>query len=332
MKYVDHVVIHVESGHGGQGAVSFRKEKYVPKGGPDGGDGGKGGDIIFKTSSKIHTLMDIHLNRIFKASSGKPGLPKRKAGAKGKDHYILVPPGTMIFDESHHLIADLVSDNQEFIAAYGGQGGRGNTHFANSYRQAPRYAQSGKKGESKELTIELRLIAEVGIIGIPNAGKSTLLKHLTNSNPKIGNYPFTTKFPNLGVIKTIDREIILADIPGLIQGASQGQGLGHDFLRHIDRTGFVVHLIPCTVDSTPEKCWELYTIINHELSEYTPTASQKHQIVVLTKIDLIRPDVLKSIIDFFQHNGVSLASISCHHHQGLDILKEVILNNVCKQH
>lgn len=285
MQYVDKVTVDVQSGHGGAGAVSFRREKYVPFGGPDGGHGGRGGHVILKATKTLQTLMDLKLKKRYKAQTGQPGKGRKMAGPSGKDTVISVPMGTMVFDETEALLADLTTDGQQYIAARGGKGGAGNSVFANSVNQTPRYAQPGLPGQQHQLTLEIRMLAEVGLIGLPNAGKSTLLQVLTRANPKISHYPFTTLYPNLGLLKFVDQEIVIADIPGLIEGASEGQGLGHDFLRHIDRTEVLVHLISAeTLDA--DRCFSDYLTIQQELKKSDFDFSKKKQLTVLSKQDV----------------------------------------------
>lgn len=284
MQYVDKVSIDVLSGHGGAGAVSFRREKFVPFGGPDGGHGGRGGHVILRASRTLQTLMDLKIRRKYKAKAGNAGQRRKMAGASGKDTVIVIPVGTMIFDETGGLLADLTKDGQDYVAAKGGKGGAGNSVFANSVNQTPRYAQPGLPGEERKLTLEIRMLAEVGLIGLPNAGKSTLLQVLTQANPKISDYPFTTLYPNLGLLKFVDQEIVIADIPGLIEGASEGLGLGHDFLRHIDRTQVIVHVISAeTLDA--DTCYANYKTVLSELEKSDHDFQQKRQLIVLSKKD-----------------------------------------------
>ncbi|MFC1754053.1 GTPase ObgE [Thermoproteota archaeon] len=326
-KFVDYVEISVKSGKGGQGAVSFRREKYVPKGGPDGGDGGDGGSIILQASGRLQTLMDLKIKKHYSAQNGWPGRPKNQTGARGKDLTIHVPRGTMVFDNDKKLIADLTSDNQTATICKGGKGGRGNARFSTPSNRAPRYAQPGLYGEESKIILELRLIAEVGLIGLPNAGKSTLLKTLTRSNPKIADYPFTTLYPNLGVLKTMDREVVIADIPGLIEGASEGHGLGHDFLRHIDRTKLLFHLVD-TCGENPEQTFKNYQTVTNELKKSIVKLSDKNTIVLLTKIDIIEHKGLEPIQDLFEKNGIKTLAVSALTKTGLESLVNVILKNV----
>ncbi|MBT5856435.1 GTPase ObgE [bacterium] len=324
MKFVDQVSINIESGAGGSGAIGFRREKYIPKGGPDGGDGGRGGHVIFRATRTLQTLMDLKLRQLFKAPPGDGGGKKNKSGLFGKDLIVRVPCGTMVFDKDHTLIADLTTDGEEFIIAEGGKGGRGNQHFATPTNRTPRHFQPGISGESKKVTLELRLIAEVGLVGFPNAGKSTLLKSLTSANPKIGDYPFTTLYPNLGVLKFVDREIVLADIPGLIEGASKGQGLGHDFLRHISRTKLMLHLVAIDPEHPDDLIKQYHTILNELAQSKNKINTSNPMITVLSKTDLVDTDTLDSIITEFKSNGIDVIPLSSHTRQGIpDLIKAI---------
>lgn len=285
--FYDEAKIHVRSGDGGDGMISFRREKYVRQGGPDGGDGGRGGDVIFVASSHLNSLVTFQRNKHYRAGNGTHGTVQRMNGAGGDDLRLEAPPGTVIRNaETGEILADLIEPGQEIIVLSGGRGGRGNQHFANSRQQAPRIAERGEPGAELWLTLELKLIADVGVVGVPNAGKSTLLSVVSAARPKIGNYPFTTLQPNLGVA-TIDEyeTLVLADIPGLIEGASEGVGLGHDFLRHIERTRVLIHLLDGMAED-PLVDWKM---INNELELYNAELAAKPQLVVLNKIDL--PDV-----------------------------------------
>jgi len=287
VKFVDEAIITVQSGNGGRGCVSFRREKYIPRGGPDGGDGGKGGDVVLRASSGKRTLYDFRHKNQFRAQNGQPGQGRQKTGRDGEDLVIELPPGTLIRDaETGQVIADLVEAGQSFVAAKGGRGGQGNTRFKSATHRAPRFAQPGEPGQSLSLTLELKLIADVGIIGLPNAGKSTLISVISSANPKIGAYPFTTLTPNLGVVQAgSNQPFIVADIPGLIAGAHEGTGLGIRFLRHIERTGFLVHLVDASrIDQ--DSPLEDYRIVNTELAHYGRGLNEKPQIVVLNKMDL----------------------------------------------
>ena len=307
--FTDQVEIHVRSGKGGDGMMHFRREKYVPRGGPDGGDGGKGGDVIFEVKPTLNTLSSFRQNQKFKAEDGVNGGPSQMSGRYGNDLVIPVPPGTIIFDaDTGELIGDLTGDGQRLMVCKGGRGGRGNQHFATSRNQAPRTAEKGEPYEEKRLRLELKLIADIGLIGVPNAGKSTLLTSLTNAKPKIAPYPFTTLEPNLGVAEIdLDTTVVLADIPGLIEGASTGAGLGHDFLRHVQRTRVLIHLL----DGTSEDPIADYSQINTELSLFDPNLGKKPQIVALNKID--QPDVQEKLADLqkqFKKKKVEFMTIS----------------------
>lgn len=287
MVFLDEAVITARSGDGGRGCVSFRREKFVPRGGPDGGDGGKGGDIILKTTSRKRTLYHFRFQNHFKAENGTNGQGKQKTGKNGQNLIIELPPGTLVFDaDTGHLIKDLVSTDETFVLLTGGRGGQGNTKFKTSTHRTPRFAQPGEPGETKTLKLELKLLADVGIIGLPNAGKSTLIAAISSARPKIGNYPFTTLTPSLGVVRINGAEpFIVADIPGLIKGAHQGTGLGTKFLRHIERTRILVHLIDVSAID-PDDPLSGYDTINHELAMHNEKLAQKPQIVVLNKMDL----------------------------------------------
>ena len=281
--FVDETTIVVSSGSGGDGAVSFRREKYVPRGGPDGGDGGKGGDVVFIVKPNLKTLSHIKLKRIFTAENGGRGSGQRMHGRDGRDVLIPVPPGTLLRDPvTGESFADLTADGDSFVFLRGGKGGKGNARYATSVNQAPRYAQQGIEGERREMKVELHLIADVGLVGLPNAGKSTLLSVLTNARPRIADYPFTTKTPNLGLLRFPERDLVIADIPGIVEGASHGRGLGLRFLRHIERCAALLFL----VDLGGGECAESVRILAEELKEYAPGLASKPRIVVGTKLDL----------------------------------------------
>lgn len=287
--YFDEVVIEVTGGKGGDGVIQFRREKYVPRGGPDGGDGGHGGSILLEVDKHKNTLSEFRHKKQFRAQDGTRGKGKNQTGASGDDLVIKIPPGTMVFDESDgRLMGDLVDQGQQLQVCKGGRGGRGNTRFKTSKNKAPRIAEKGEPPEEKIIRLELKLIADVGIIGVPNAGKSTMLSVVSNAKPKIAPYPFTTLQPNLGVAELDnDNQLILADIPGLIEGAHRGEGLGHDFLRHIQRTRVLIHLL----DGISEEPILDFAQINSELALFDPALGDKPQIVVLNKMDL--PEVKK---------------------------------------
>jgi GTP-binding protein len=286
MLFIDYAEISVKGGDGGRGCVSFRREKYVPKGGPDGGDGGDGGDVIVEVDSHLTTLLDLRYKRHYKAQNGSPGEGAQKHGKKGMDVIIKVPPGTLIKDlEKEKIIADLTRNGQKVTAARGGKGGRGNAAFKRATRQSPRKSDPGTKGESKKLALELKLLADVGIVGLPNAGKSTLLSRLSAAQPKIADYPFTTLTPNLGMVKLEDyRSFVMADIPGLIEGAHQGKGLGIEFLKHIQRTKLLLYLL----DVTSEDMEGDYGALVKEIKLFDRLLSRRPQVVAFNKIDLLK--------------------------------------------
>lgn len=307
--FVDSVVIWVSSGKGGDGIVHMHREKYRAKGGPDGGDGGRGGDIIFEVEPRMNTLNRFHFNERFMAESGKNGGPSNRSGKSAPDLVIQVPPGTLIYnDETTELIGDLVTPGQRLIVAKGGRGGRGNQHFATSRQQVPLTAEKGEPGEEFTLRLELKLIADVGLVGMPNAGKSSILASTTRAKPKIANYPFTTLFPNLGVVPLgLDNTMVLADIPGLIEGASEGVGLGYEFLRHIQRTRVLIHVL----DGMSEDPIEDFDVINNELELFDERLSHSPQIVVLNKMDL--PDVetkFEALAGTLKERGIELMPVS----------------------
>lgn len=286
MKFIDEVKITIQSGDGGSGCVSFRREKFIPRGGPDGGDGGKGGDVILQSSPNKRTLYDFRYKRHLKAKNGAGGQGKRKAGKKGNDIVIEVPAGTVIINsETGETLKDFVTPGETFVAAIGGRGGQGNYHFKTATRRIPRFAQPGEPGQTIQLKLELKLIADVGLIGLPNAGKSTLISKISAARPKIGSYPFTTLVPNLGVVYTDWGEpFVVADIPGLIEGAHEGAGLGTQFLRHIERTRILVHLIDVAT-LEPENILSSYVTVNHELEKHNQELSKRNQLLVLNKMD-----------------------------------------------
>jgi GTP-binding protein len=288
VKFIDEANITVESGKGGSGCVSFRREKFIPKGGPDGGSGGKGGDIILVTSSRKRTLYDFNYKKHFKAQNGSGGEGNQRTGKDGDDLIVEIPPGTLVINaDTGELIKDFVNPDETFVLAKGGRGGQGNTHFKTSTHQTPRFAQPGEPAETLNIRLELKLIADVGLVGLPNAGKSTLISAISSARPKIGAYPFTTLIPNLGVVKPRwgGEAFVVADIPGLIEGAHTGAGLGIQFLRHVERTRFLVHLVDVS-EIDPDDPLRDYETINHELSLYSELLSSKPQIVVLSKMDL----------------------------------------------
>jgi GTPase len=287
MKFIDEALITVEAGHGGNGCISFRREKYVPKGGPDGGDGGRGGDVILKASSRKNTLRDFQFKRHFKAQKGAHGRGKKQAGKGGKDLIIAVPPGTLVQDaETGDLLKDLATPDQSCRVARGGRGGLGNARFVSSTNRAPRHAGQGEPGQSRALKLELKLLADVGVIGLPNAGKSTFISRVSSARPKIADYPFTTLNPVLGVVEQEKSEpFVVADIPGLIEGAHRGVGLGTRFLRHVERTQILLHMI-ALAESAEADLVGSYHIINRELERFSPKLANKYQVIALNKADI----------------------------------------------
>jgi GTPase len=292
MQFIDRAEIEVEGGKGGDGIVAFRREKYVPAGGPAGGNGGKGGSVIFVATQNLQTLLDFQYSRHFKADDGKRGGPNNCTGANGGDRIIKVPCGTVVYDlDSGEIIGDLVTPEQTLIVAAGGKGGLGNRHFLSNNNRAPEYALPGLDGEKRHLRLELKLLAEVGIIGLPNAGKSTLISAVSSARPKIADYPFTTLIPNLGVVrKPTGDGTVFADIPGLIEGAHQGIGLGHEFLRHIERTRLLIHLVSLTSEDPIAD----YQIIQGELSAYGRGLEKRSQILVFNKIDAVTEEIVEN--------------------------------------
>jgi GTPase len=285
--FVDRAEIEIEAGRGGNGCVAFRREKYVPQGGPSGGDGGDGGSVIFRAREGVNSLMEFAHRKHWRAPNGGPGLGSDRHGRNGEDLEVEVPPGTIILDSrSGMIIRDLIKDGDEVLVARGGRGGKGNTHFKSSTNQAPREAMKGADGESRRVILELKVIADVGLLGKPNAGKSTLLSRLSRARPEIADYPFTTKYPNLGLVSAnMERSFVMADIPGLIEGAADGAGLGHDFLRHIMRAGILVHLVePLPSDQTDPI--ENYQTIRNELRTYSAELAARPEIVVVSKSEI----------------------------------------------
>jgi GTP-binding protein len=320
--FLDEVRVFVKAGDGGAGLVSFRREKYVPLGGPSGGDGGKGGDVVFVVDPRLNTLTAFQNKRRYKAESGSPGGSANKTGASGEDLLIEVPPGTIVRLDDGTLIADLTAPGQRVVVAQGGRGGRGNTRFKSSTNQSPRIAEKGEPGQERWLNLELKLLADVGIIGVPNAGKSTFLSVVSAARPKIAPYPFTTLTPNLGVVTLSDRDIVLADIPGLVEGAHAGVGLGHSFLRHIQRTRLLIHLL----DGAGEDPVGDYVQINSELALFDEALAHKPQIVVLSKADLPQAEAhwptVQKLIDERGLTGMFISAVT---HKGIPELMQKVV-------
>ena len=310
--FTDYAKITIKSGNGGDGAVTFRREKYVAAGGPDGGDGGRGGSIYFRVDPNANTLIDFRYNKKFKAENGENGSGGHKYGKSGQDLYINVPIGTIIKDaETGKIVADLSEEGQEELILKGGRGGKGNSHFATATRQVPRFAQAGEDGEEKEIILELKLLADVGLLGFPNVGKSTFLSVVTDAKPKIANYHFTTIEPNLGVVKTEHGDsFVIADIPGIIEGASEGVGLGIQFLRHVERTRLLLHVIDVSGIEGRNPVQDFYTI-NEELKTYSEKLSKRKQIIVANKIDIMQDETgYKELEALAKKEGLEIYKIS----------------------
>ena len=320
--FVDRARITVNSGKGGNGSVSFRREPFVPEGGPDGGDGGKGGDVIFEANNSYRTLMDFRYKRKYEAPAGEDGMKKKKYGKNGEDLVIMVPPGTMVIDELTGLVMkDLVRHGDRVVAVKGGKGGKGNVHFKNSVRQAPNFAEAGGAARERAIVLELKLIADVGLLGFPNVGKSTFLSVSTSAKPKIGNYHFTTITPNLGVVHLYDTSFVMADIPGLVEGAHEGTGLGLDFLKHVERTKVLIHVVDIAGSEGRDPI-EDFDKINGELMKYSEKVLRKPQIVVGNKSDLIYdPEKADEFRRYVESKGYPFFLMSAATSQGI---KEVL--------
>ncbi|MDR1054041.1 MAG: GTPase ObgE [Planctomycetaceae bacterium] len=325
--FVDEVEVEVEAGKGGDGCVSFRREKYIPRGGPDGGDGGRGGSVIFRSSGNVYSLIHLVRRQVWRAKNGEQGYGAQCHGKGADDLVVEVPVGTMLFDRRHgFLLKDLSSEGDEVIVCRGGRGGRGNTRFKSAINRAPREAESGEMGEARQLRLELKIIADVGLVGKPNAGKSTLLSRLSDAKPEIAPYPFTTKHPHLGLVQLdMERSFVMADIPGLIEGASLGVGLGHDFLRHIQRAGILVHLVEPFPDDGSD-AWENYVTIRRELVEFDESLGNRVEVVVITKADI--PDAESIRTRFAKELERDVLLISAATGQGIKQLTEYIYSKV----
>lgn len=324
MNFIDKATVLVRAGNGGDGKLSFRHEKFIDKGGPDGGDGGDGGDVVLVASRNENTLASFRFQKELIAPSGDPGGKSKKHGRSGEDLLVMVPVGTVATDEAGHILADVDEDGKRVIIARGGKGGFGNAHFISSVRQAPKIAEKGEAGEQLTLQLELKMIADVGLVGLPNAGKSTLLSVISNARPEIANYPFTTLVPNLGVVD-VDKEasLLFADIPGLIEGAAEGKGLGDEFLRHVERTAVLLHLI----DAYQEDIASTYQTIQDELKAYKVDLSARPQVVTLTKIEGLDEDIIKDQLSKLKKvvpKDTLLTAISAHTKQGIpELLRSV---------
>ena len=328
MKFLDQAKINLKAGNGGSGSASFRREKFVEFGGPDGGDGGDGGSILFESERNLNTLIDYRYSQHFKAENGKPGSKKNKTGANGKDLILKVPIGTQIYEEDNNtIIYDFKKNKEKYLVASGGKGGLGNVRFKSSTNRAPRKKTNGKIGEEFWIWLQLKIIADVGIIGLPNAGKSSLLAALTRAKPKIANYPFTTINPNLGVTYYNNKEVTLADIPGLVEGAHKGIGLGDKFLRHIERCKILIHL----VDVTENDLAENYQKIRSELRSYDLSLSKKQEIIYFNKSDLVEKEILKEKLDLFSNKiKKKYKIISVFKKDDIQTIKKVLVTNVSK--
>ena len=319
MKFIDEAKIYVKAGNGGKGCVSFRREKYVPKGGPDGGNGGRGADVVFLADNRLASLLDFQYKREYEAEKGQHGMGSMCSGRDGLDLVIKLPVGTLIKDfDTGEVLADLVADGQSFICCKGGRGGKGNAHFATSTHQTPRFAQPGEPGEERNLKMELKLLADVGIIGFPNAGKSTLISHISAAKPKIADYPFTTLAPNLGIVKFGEfGGFVVADIPGLIEGAHEGRGLGVKFLKHVERTSIFVHMIDLS-PITGRDPREDFEIVNRELRAFNAELSKRPQVVALNKTDIPEAEEkARELLKFFNSLGIKVFIISAATGKGL---------------
>jgi GTP-binding protein len=330
MHFIDEVTMHVKSGDGGAGCVSFRREKFIPMGGPDGGDGGKGGDVIFEVSPGLSTLLDLRQRPHMKAGRGGHGMGKNRHGANGKQLLIYVPAGTIVRDtETEEVIADLTSPGQRIVLLKGGRGGQGNARFASATNKAPKFAQPGEPGEERWLKLELKLLADVGLFGFPSVGKSSFIAKVSSARPKIAEYHFTTLTPNLGVVFYKNyRSFVIADIPGLIEGAHKGAGLGHRFLKHVERTDLLLHFIDLSFVPDRDPIQE-YEVLNKELALFNEEMLDKRQIVVVNKIDL--PNVrqqLPEILPYFEKKGIKLFPVSAVTGEGIEELLDEIAGNL----
>ena len=331
MAFIDEAKFFVKAGDGGRGCVSFRREKFVPRGGPDGGDGGVGGSVYIEAASRLHSLLDFKYRSHFIAKGGTHGKGKKMHGAGGKDCIIFVPPGSIVKDaETGEVIIDLVEEGARYLAAKGGLGGRGNVHFASATNRAPRIADKGYPGVERWLRIELKLIADVGLVGLPNAGKSTLLSNISAANPKVAPYPFTTLEPQLGVVHLdYGESCIVADIPGLIDGASEGVGLGHMFLRHVERTRILLHVIDAA--SLEATALEQYRVLENELSRFNEELMDRTRMVLLNKMDLLSEDEIAAVQQVFKNEGIPILMISADASLGLDELKGWLMDTLFDQ-
>jgi GTP-binding protein len=328
MKFIDEVEIEIIAGKGGDGVVSFRREKYVPRGGPDGGDGGNGGNVIFEADEGVNTLVNFRGKKTYPAQDGEDGAGSQRNGKTGEDLIIKVPVGTLIINkEDNQVMSDLNFHGMQFLAARGGRGGGGNIHFKSSINQAPNFATSGKDGESFAVKLELKLLADIALVGLPNAGKSTLISVLSSAKPKIADYPFTTLEPNLGVVKYGEKSLVIADIPGLIEGAHEGKGLGIKFLKHIERTGSIIHLIDCSMFVDPYEAIESYMVIRNELLKYSEHVAWKKELVCITKIDAMSEEEITNYQEILgKELDKKILAISAVSGRNIEQLKEIMFS------
>lgn len=320
LRFIDEVKIDVYSGHGGAGSASFRREKFIPFGGPDGGDGGRGGHIYIIGRKKLNTLLPFRGKKVYKAPDGDCGRGRQCFGHNGEDLFLEVPLGTIVKEvESSEIILDILKEDEPYLLLEGGIGGMGNVNFKSSVNQAPKFAQSGREGQHKSLQLELKLMADFGLLGLPNAGKSTLLSRISNARPKIADYPFTTLQPQLGVVQHQEQTFTVVDLPGPIEGASEGLGLGHRFLKHLERNSFLIHLVDASISSDPFDVFDQYRIIQEELEKFNPELLYRPQLVALTKVDALTIEYQKELRDFFEQQlDKKILLLSAHSGENID--------------
>jgi len=334
MQFIDEAVIHVKAGDGGNGSAAFRREDGVPRGGPSGGDGGNGGSVLVVADGHLASLLDYKYKRHYKAERGEDGRNKDQYGAAGVDLTLKVPVGTVLYDvDTNEPLADLDTDGASYVVAQGGIGGKGNIHFKTPWNQAPRTAEPGTPGEERTVRLELKLLADVGLLGYPNVGKSTFISRVSRARPKVADYPFTTLVPNLGVVRLSDeRTFVIADIPGLIEGASEGAGLGHQFLRHVERCRVLLHIVEATFTTGPDRSPKAdFDVINGELARYAPDLATKPQVVVLNKIDAIDPKDVAEYRRDFGEEGFELLTMSAATGEGIDAVLEKLWSFVARK-
>jgi GTP-binding protein len=331
MKFIDEAVIHLKAGNGGDGSAAFRHEDGVPHGGPSGGDGGDGGSIVLVADTHLASLLDFKYKRNYEGERGEHGRNKDQYGAAGDDLIVRVPVGTVAYDQAtNEVIIDLAEDGASFVIAKGGKGGKGNIHFKTPWNQAPRTAEPGTPGEARTVRLELKLLADVGLLGYPNVGKSTFISRVSRARPKIADYPFTTLAPNLGVVRLSgERELIVADIPGLIEGAAEGAGLGLTFLRHVERCRVLLHIVEATFTTGPDRSpIHDYRVINAELGRYAPELAKKPQVVVLNKVDATEPELVAEQRRLFAEQGVELLTMSAATGEGIPAVLESLWSHL----